>query len=87
MVVNPVEKNITEHKRMILTVIWSLKYLIVILLNDSMYHFVPTYTNHTMILMHKIMDIISQAKTGGSCAMQVEEVTKQKVKQALAFPN
>jgi hypothetical protein len=41
MVVNPVEKNITEHRRMILTVIWIFEYLIVNILNDQIYYFVP----------------------------------------------
>jgi hypothetical protein len=65
-VVNPVEKNITVHRRIVLTVIWSFECRIVILLNDSMYRFVPMNTNHTMIFMQ---DIVNQATTWRSCAM------------------
>jgi hypothetical protein len=59
IVVNPVEKNITEHRSMILAVIWSFGYLIVIILNDERYHFVPINTNFDTLFRIVISDLFS----------------------------
>jgi hypothetical protein len=44
--VNPEEKKRTTTRRMILIVIWSFEDLIVSILNDQIYYFVPTKTNY-----------------------------------------
>ena len=46
MVVNPEEKNNIVHRSVIFTVIWSFEYLIISILNDQIYYFVPTKTTY-----------------------------------------